>query len=298
MIRIIFGNEPYLISQIKKESFSMVSDKDFNLSMYESFDEKVLELCATYPVLEDRRVVYIDLDRLSLLNNEFFNAYRKAPAEFTVLLILCRDVDKNTKFAKELKKEGLLYEINKLTEADELKNTIHKFIREKGGSIEPSALKELIARENYFENDAVNLISISHDIDCLLSVSKNISLDMVREYVKDMAVEHIFSLAKLIEKGDALALKKEISLISHDRAIPMLSLLLREYRISYKLTFSAHQDIGIKYHTFRNLSKKQAVQGMRTCTSIIEDIKTGRIDEKIALQLAVGQLLQQRKENA
>lgn len=298
MIKIIFGNEPFLISQIKKETFSIILNSDFNLSMHEIFDENVFNLCNTYPIMESKRVIFIDLDKLSMLDNECFNTYRKAPTEFTEVLILCRNVDKNTKFAKMLKKEGILLEVNKLKEEAELRTILQKFIKDKNGSIEPAALRELISRENYFDNESINLISISHDIDSLLNISRNITLNMVKENIKDMAVENVFVLAKLIEKGDSIALKKEISLISPDKTIPTLSLLLREYRIAYKATFIPLSDIGIKYCTLNKMSKKQLIHGMRICTSLIEDIKTGRVSEHIALQLAVVQLLQKKEKNA
>lgn len=298
MIKIIFGDEPYLISVIKKETFSMVSEKDFNLSMHEVFDEEVFALCNTFPIMEEKRVVFVDLDKLSLLNNEYFAAYQKEPAEFTELLILCRQVDKNTKFAKELKKNGLLLEVTKLKEETQLKKFIQSFVKEKGGSIESEVLKELVARVNYFDNDATNLISVTNDLEAMLSINKYISLSMVKDMVKDMATENVFSLAKLIEKGDAKGLKKEISLLSPDKAIPTLSLLLREYRIAYKAKFASYGEIGIKFCTFSKMPVEQLVHGMSVCTSIVEDIKNGKVQENIALQLAVAMLVDGKGGNA
>lgn len=291
MIKIIYGDEPYFISLIKKDTFSMVSQKDFNLSMHEVFDEDVFTLCNTFPFMEEKRVVFLDLDKLSLLNNEYFAAYKKEPAEFTEVLILLRQVDKTTKLYKELKKEGLLLEVKKIEQEHELKKFIQNYVTREEGSIQMDALREFIIRENYFENDAVNLISITNDLTAMLSVSKNITINLVKDMIKDMATENVFSLAKLIEKKDAMGLKKEVSLISADKAIPTLSLLLREYRIAYKAMYAPLTDIGVKFMTFKNMPKEQLVHGMKVCTSLVEDIKTGKVSETIALQLAIGQLL-------
>ena len=295
MIKLIYGDEPYFISLIKKETFSMVNNKDFNLSIHEVFDEDVFTLCNTFPFMEEKRVVFLDLDKLSLLNNEYFAAYKEAPSEFTELLILLRQVDKSTKLYKELKKEGILLEVKKIEQEYELKKFVQNYVTREEGSIQSDALREFMTRENYFENDAVNLISIINDLTAMLSVSKNITIDLVKDMIKDMATENVFSLAKRIEKGDAMGLKKELSLISADRAIPTLSLLLREYRIAYKATFAPLTDIGVKFITFRNMSKEQLIHGMKVCTSLVEDIKTGKVSENIALQLAVGQLLNNKK---
>ena len=273
----------------------MVSEKDFNLSIHEIFDENVYELCTTYPIFEDTRVVFLDLDKLSLLDNEYFRAFKKSPTEFTQLLILCRTIDKNSKFAKELKKEGLLVEIQKLKEEYELKNFILNFLKEHDGFMEPAALKEFIRRENYFEHDAVNLISVTNDLTAMLSLDKNITLNMVTDMVKDMTKENVFSLAKLLERGDVIGLRKELALISPDKAILTLSLLLREYRIAYKASFAPLSDIGVKYSTLRKLPKKHLLYGMDVCTTMIEDIKTGRVADYLALQMAIGQLINNLK---
>ena len=295
MIKIIFGDEPYFISQIKNETFDMIAEKDFNLSMHEVFDEDVFTLCNTFPFMEEKRVVFIDLDKLSLLNNELFRAYKKAPSEFTELLVLCREVDKTTKFAKELKKEGLLLEVTKLKEDYELKKFIQYFVTKANGTISSDALKEFMCRENYFENDATNLVSITNDLTALLSVSNEITTSIVKDMVKDMAKENRFALARLIEKKDAKGLKKEISLISPNNAIPTLSLLLREYRIAYKALYAPFSEIGIKFVTFKHMPKDQLIHGMKVCTSLVEDIKNGKVAEAVALQLAVAQLLNYKK---
>lgn len=290
-IQIMFGDEPYFLSKYKNELFSKINYPDFNISIYESFEEAAYDSCTTYPVMEEERVVFIDADKLSALDTSFFKKYLEKPAEFTHLLILARNVDKKLKIYKELSTKKLIKEVNKLENTISLKKEIQGFLEEQHGSITKEALEELIQRENYLDNEAVNLISITNDLLSMLNIDKNISLDMVKEYVRDNAVDNVFALAKLILSKNAAALRKEISLISSDQAIPTLALLLREYRIGYKASFVPLKEIGTRYASFYKMPKEQLLAGIEICTKAMEEIKEGVLDAKVALTVTVGKLL-------
>ena len=290
-IQIIFGNEPYFLSKYKNELFSKINYPDFNISIYESFEEADYDSCTTYPVMEEERVVFIDADKLSALDTSFFKKYLENPPKFTHLLVLARNVDKKLKIYKELSAKKIIKEVNKLENTISLKKEIQGFLEEQHGSITKEALDELIQRENYSDNEAVNLISITNDLLSMLNIDKNISLDMVKEYVRDNAVDNVFALAKLILSKNAAALRKEISLISSDQAIPTLALLLREYRIGYKASFVPLKEIGTRYASFYKMPKEQLLAGIDICTKAMEEIKEGILDAKVALTVTVGKLL-------
>ena len=114
---------------------------------------------------------------------------------------------------------------------------------------------------------------------------------MVKTYVRDNAVDNVFTLAKLILSKNAVALRKELSLISSDQAIRTLALLLKEYRIAYKATFASNKEIGVRYINFQKMSKEELLGGIEICTKAMEEIKEGTLDTKVALMVTIGKLL-------
>ena len=129
MLKILYGKEHYTISRLKSEAVSQVDMPDMNYASFQKFDEEVVGLLRTYPFLEDRRVVVIDADSLSVINNEHFLNYIKTPEETSDLIIILREADQRTKLFKELKVGGYITFCDKLMRMNSRKFYLKNFQR-------------------------------------------------------------------------------------------------------------------------------------------------------------------------
>lgn len=288
MIKIVYGNEPYLIEQIKSSLGKSLKNPDMNRLKAQAFSDEVYDFLTTYPILDDKRVVLLDIDTLSVLDNALFKSYLDKPSAFSDLLIEVRNYDARMKLANELKKQGLVKKCNKLENKEDLEVSILKIIAGLGGRITVDAYNELIQRENYLESD-VNLFNILNDLKGILSISRDITKELVLAYVKDHAVEEPFSISKLLLRKDIAGLRRQINLISSDNAIQIISLLLREYRIAWKVQMGL--PVSARYVSMKSLSHAKVWCGLAICQNAVDSIKKGSLPSDQALQITLLKLL-------
>lgn len=291
MIHVLIGNEPYLIARKKEEFISQISEPEMNLNVFSTFDEVVVETAEMCPIFDEIRVCLIEVDSLSALDNKAFKSYVSAPCQTTELVIIPREYDARTKVYKFLKEKNLLCVLDKLSAEDELIRFIGSELTRAKASMKKEALVEFLKRENYLENDEINLYNISNDLQTLVSVTNQITLDTVRDYVKSNESENVFALSKLLLNKDAMGLRKEAKKLNKEDAFRSISLLLREFRVALKAKVFSPKDIGVKYVTLNDMSTESLMKGVDICNSMIADIKTGNLDAGVALQLTLGKLL-------
>ena len=70
MIKLLYGNEPFLIDCNKNKATDKVIYKDLNLAFFNSFNQEVLRLALTHPFMEDQRVIVLNIDNLKELDNK------------------------------------------------------------------------------------------------------------------------------------------------------------------------------------------------------------------------------------
>lgn len=297
MIKMLCGDEPYLIQKEKESVVSTVLEPDFNLSAYQKFDAEVYDVCFTYPVVEDKRVVVVDADTFSVINNDAFKKYLDEPSDFCDLVVIIRNADFSSAFAKSLKKN--LTVCDKLKQEGDLKREVLSKVSKAGARISDDALAEFIKRQNYFERSDINLHSVMNDLQTLLDLSREISLDMIKSHVKNHDIGNVFLLSKLLLNGNSKELKRQCALISTsaDEVFRVLGLLQREFRIAYKQKYFAPAQIDAKYFNLKNLSKPTLLKGLGICTDISEQIKDGKIGYSVALDYAIMQLVHLVKQD-
>lgn len=287
MIGIYYGNEPYLIQIEKNKYVKGIQNPEMNLIKGTSMTEDILDFLYTYPIMDKRRIAILDIDSLSQLDCKEFKHYIKEPSDFSDLFIIVRSLDNRTKFAKELGKCGLLHECKKLNNASDVINYLLPVIKHAGGRITEDAMKEFMARENYLEAD-INLLHMVNDLNSLLTIDKDITLPMVTTYIRKNEVENCFAIAKMISDKNFSDLKRQSELINSSDIIGVLSLLLREYRIAWKL--HAIDGFKAKYAVFKDKPIDEIFQGLVICQDAIDSIKTGRMPSDELLHITLMKL--------
>lgn len=283
-MKVIYGNEPYLIERYKKHYMDMVTHAAFNLSMiYGKYTPEVNDLLQTYPVMDDKRVVILVCDTLKDLEGTLFYGYLDAPTVFSELLVIVRNVDSRLKIYKKICVAEVLRECNKFSSPLEFNRAARYELAKLGAEISDEAVSDLCRRIGYFETDDVNFLQVLNALRSLSAVSKNITSDIVKKHVPENKEANLFILAELIRKRDMAAIKKQTVLIAPSDTILVLSILLKEFRIAYKASMYPLQKIGVR----RSVFIKIAPEALLSCISLINEtiikIKTGKISNENAL---------------
>lgn len=298
MITILYGEqspEPYCIDMRKANALKDVNLEGLNYdSIKGKFDGETANLAKTYPLIESKRGIVLEVESLKDLDNEDFYAYIKKPASFTELVIICRNADKRLKLYKKLCTEGMegvtavLCDKKEVTQ-EKLIQTIGYELKKGGASIKKDALAEFLSRINYDENRDMNLLTATGYLKTLMAVNKGIDKPMVQKYVPAFKEADAFKLVGALIRGDAGNLQEQVNMASPKDAIGILCLILRSFRIAWKRKY--FNDVSA---TCNEALQELDTEVLKKCIGIINKtvsgIKTGYMPEDMALKVACGEL--------
>ena len=286
MIRVIYGDEPYFVTEYKKKLTEHIQNQQMDVSRQEgAFDESVFAICQCAPFMSDRRVVFLECQTLKDLDEEVFFEYLEKPVATTDLCITVREVDKRLKVLKELDEKGVLKAYNKLTDKDQLVREILLILDKEGARITTPAMNEFLSRVNYFDIEEMNLVMIAGYARTLASMSKEIGDVLVKEVVPVFELPNIFEFARLIKDNRIEELLHQLNLLDEKEAIKVMSLLLKELRVGWKLKDFTSAQI-VSQSVFSGCDKQKLLEAMEIVTDTINGIKTGRFSDALGLRFA------------
>ena len=289
---LIFGTEPYLIKAYRSSIVKGISIPDINILESEQFTAIERDFARQAPFLDSRRALILHFDKLSA--NEMLEEYLKTPSAKTDLFIFVKEIDKRTSLYKKFKKEGIK-QFDKDTEL--LKRWILGYIKKHGCRITEQAYTELTARINY-EMEDINLYYVQSALKKLCSTSEEITPDLVKRMIPLNEKEDVFRLIEMIDRKNTTELFHQADIMlqnGEQNVVGTLSLLLRSYRILYKVSVCgcSLKDAGVYYKTYiPSLSGKQAQRSMDTIQEIINGIKNGKYMPEFALRFCLSKLCQ------
>ena len=289
---LIFGTEPYLIKAYRSSIVNGISIPDINILESEQFTAIERDFARQAPFLDSRRALILQFDKLSA--NEMLEEYLKTPSAKTDLFIFVKEIDKRTSLYKKFKKEGIK-QFDKDT--DLLKRWILGYIKKHDCRITEQAYTELTARINY-EMEDINLYYVQSALKKLCSTSEEITPDLVKRMIPLNEKEDVFRLIEMIDRKNTTELFHQADIMlqnGEQNVVGTLSLLLRSYRILYKVSVCgcSLKDAGVYYKTYiPSLSGKQAQRSMDTIQEIINGIKNGKYMPEFALRFCLSKLCQ------
>lgn len=297
MILLLTGNEPYAISYNKNKYINSIptEGKEMNLLISSIFDESTIDYCRQYPFLSANRLVVLSLESSS--ENEQLLDYIKNETNSTTLIILVRELDKKSKLYKYVSKYGKVDVYNKLTDK-QLNAFILNIIKKENGAITEDAFNLLKERIGYADNENCNLFNVEIIIKQLLFIQNKITSETIHILLNPSLNESVFKLASYISKKDKLALYLLDELLNDKTPIEILSVLLRSYRLNYKLSFyenrsNAFVQIGISAFQVKDLENipiEIIKKSMTVIEQSIKDVKHG-IPSKQTTKLCVCKLM-------
>lgn len=175
-----------------------------------------------------------------------------------------------------------------------------EYVAAKGCRISASAYNELVSRIHY-DLDDVSLYHVKAALEKLCSTADDITPELVARLVAANEKEDVFSLIELIDRKETEELFRQADIMLRgggQNVIGTLSLLLRSYRILYKLSVCGCtlKEVGVHYRTYvPRLSGRQADAGVDVIQDVINGIKSGRYMPDFGLRFCFARLCQIRK---
>lgn len=289
---LIFGSEPYLIKSYKDSVTEGISIPDMNVLESDQFTQVERDFARQAPFIDARRVLILQFDKMSA--NELLEKYLKEPSPKTDLFLFVKEPDKRLGVYKRFPKDSIK-QFDK--DPKNLQRFILDFVKQQGCCITQNAYDELVGRINY-ELDDVNLYHVKSALKKICSTSEDITPELVKKLVPVNEKEDVFHLIELIDRKDVEELFHQADILmqgGEQNVIGTLSLLLRSYRILYKVSVlgCTLKEVGVYYRTYvPKLTGIQAEQGIEIIQKVVNGIKKGNYEQNIALRFCLSKLCQ------
>lgn len=302
---LLHGSEYYLIKLYRDKIRDAIISKpvQMNYSRFEGKDidlNELNELAQTLPFFSNRRLILIEQSGLFKTKSDLANILVDAP-ESTIFLFIEEEVDKRNKVYKLIRERGYISEMNGLNEKN-LKLFIVSLLKPFGKKITQNTANYLLDKigsdmEN-IRNEVDKLISYASDRD-------NITIEDVEAVVTTQISGKIFHMM------DAIGLKRQDKALSlyydllsvRERPSHILYLIMRHFNILLQVkdlldngyTASDIKDkvaipaftVGKYMEQSRNFTKEQLYNALKLTNDTEEAIKTGRMQDKIAVELLI-----------
>lgn len=314
-VYLFFGEEEYIKKQALDQAMEAMVDPSFKDLNYAQIDgaqvdlDDIINACETLPFMGTRRVVVIK--DLSLINGkpegdideDGFLDYIKGMSPSTCLILYCRgELDKRKKIYRSINKMGRALEFKNLR-GQELHAWINQTVKKQGKKISYNAMEHLI------DGIGNNLEDLSNELDKLVSYvgqKATIGMEDIDEVVVPTLEESIFQLVDAIgEKraNHALMVLGNLMYEGGQAAQPILAMIARQFRLI--LQCKGYYEEGynpdaiatkLKQRPFvvrkclsqgKNFTVEQLKKGLELCLKVDYDIKTGRVQDTMGLELII-----------
>lgn len=287
---LIFGTEPYLINAYRKEVIKDVDMPDINLLVTDQFTETERDFARQAPFIASRRVLVLQFEKLQA--NVLLEKYLENPSQGTDLFVFVKEIDRRLALYKRFSKDSVK-QFDK--DGQILERFILSHVKKCGCKITKQAYAELLYRINY-DMEEVNLYDVKSALEKLCTTSGEITPDLVERLIPLNEKEDIFRLIQLIDENQTAELFHQADLIlekGEQNVIGTLSLLLRSYRILYKLNVCGCtlKEAGVHMRTYvPRLTGGQADEAIFIIQDSVNGIKGGKYPPEFALRFCLSKL--------
>lgn len=300
---LLYGSEDYLkkLYRDKLKVAILGSDDTMNYSYYEGKDinlREVAEVSQTLPFFSDRRLVILDNCGLFKSQNELADTLTNLP-NTSILVFVEAEVDKRNKLFKLVKDKGYASEMNGLDE-NNLKLFVASLLEQEGKRITEQMVTYLL------DKTGSDMDNIKNEVDKIISYT----LDHEIITTEDIdAVVTIQITGKIFQMIDAIGLKQQSKALGlyydllavREKPMSILFMIIRHFNILLQVkdlfsrgyaSSSISEKVGVppfavnKYISqSKNFTSIRLKEALEFATDVEEQVKTGRLNEKIGVEL-------------
>ncbi len=303
---LLYGEETYLKRQYKQRlKKALVSEGDtMNISCYEGKGINVNELidfAETLPFFAEHRLILIEHSGFFKNAEPQLAEYLPTAPDTTVFLFVEEEVDKRGKMFKAVKDNGRVVAMESQNEAT-LERWVLGILKREGKQITKPTL------QLFFSKTGLDMEIIYQELEKLLSYcleKDTITSEDVDAVCVSQTPDQIFDMINAISAKQA---KQAISLyydllLHKEPPLRILALLVRQFRILLRLkdmqqlgysTGSILQKAGMPSFAAKRclqqtgrFSMNDIKGALEACAKTEEDIKTGRITDRLGVELLI-----------
>ncbi|SKB59808.1 DNA polymerase III, delta subunit [Lachnospiraceae bacterium] len=306
-VYLLCGEEAYLRELYRKKLIDAVtppgdtmntaffSGKDINIA-------SLIDLGETMPFMAPRRLIVVDGSGLfkGAVEDRFVDYMSNIP-EDTVFVFNETEVDKRSRMYKAVQKNGHVAECG-VQDEKALKLWLAKLLDSEGKKVRGSTLERMIAvcgtDMNNLQNEAWKLISYTGDRD----VVEDADIDAI---CTPQISNAIFDMVDAIANGrqkQALDLYYDMLLLK-EPPMRILYMIAREFNLLLQTRVMAERRASNKeiagavkinpyfvrkyIETSSRYKTEELRQALKDCVSAEEDVKTGKIADKLSVELLI-----------
>ena len=302
--------EPVLAQRITKELVDRFVDpslKDLAYSHFhgdESDVKEIVETAETFPFLAPVRVIVVSSAEKFETGKaaEHLLRYIQSPSEHTRLILICNSLDRRQKFFKTCEKHALVLECAELKE-HEVSLWVNTEVENKGKTIEPAAVKALVARAGLRLGDVLNAVNVVCDY---VGFNDRIRPADVEAACADVAEEEVWALTDAIAHSDTgkaiRCLRQLLELGKHEMEI----MGLINWLLKTAYTVASGEGVGklpqFQVKNVRPLAEKLGPRKLRDAFSLCMEaevmLRTTGVNNELALELLVAKLAAPRRSQS
>lgn len=303
-VYLLCGSEDYLRNQYRtKLKDALLGEGDqMNLSVYEGTGTnplEVIDMAQTMPFLSERRVMVLENTGFCKGSADALAEYMKEIPEFTYFVFAEKEVDKRSKLYKAIKSYGHIAEFGQQDEGT-LRKWIDGRVKKEGMQMDMSTISFFLQRTG---TDMENIEKELEKLICYTLKKGAITIPDVEEITTKRLENRVFDMISYLSQKK----QKETLQLYYDllalREAPMKILALMARQFNMLLQIKTLKDKGVpqkmvaekmkmqpfivgKYWPQCSLFTKEELKSALTaCVQTDEDVKTGKITDKIGVEL-------------
>lgn len=307
-IYVIIGNDTFLINEEKEKIIKSRNVDSFNITSYNFLDSEPLEIIneiQTVSLFGEERMVIIsnpEFLKATYKNSNFVDEmidYILSEYQQTILVILADfELDSKVKINQILKDRAYISRLTSIV-GDNLSDWIVKYLAKDGYKIDESAVLELIERTDG------DMMSITNELEKLKLYhnDKNITYNTVKILVSRNLEDNIYNLLNAFvanDKKTLFAIYEDFMTLNEDEMRIISAIMNKLEEILYtkmlisegasKEAIASYFKVkpGRAYYMMeaaKKMSNKSIQSLIERVTELDYNIKSGKIDKKLGLQL-------------
>lgn len=308
-VYLLFGPEAWLRAQFRRNLVhALVPDGDeMNFTRFSGKDipeGDVIAQAETMPFFADRRVILVEDSGFFKNKTEELPEYLTKLPEYLVLIFSEEEVDKRTKTFKMVQKYGHVTEFAQQKE-DMLVRWVFSRMKREGKKIRSSDMQHFLAAAG---SDMANIDNELEKLLCYCADREVITTADIDAVCAPQLTNQIFDMVRAVaehRKKDALDLYYDL-LALKEKPMRILYLISRQFQQLLQIgdmsraglpqseiaakagvpPFVVRRSQGL----LRRYSERSLRDILQSLTQAEEDVKTGRLDERLSVELAIVEL--------
>ncbi len=303
-VYLLFGDEEYLKKQYKEKlkKALLAGDDTMNFTRFEGKEAQIprlIDLAETLPFFAEHRVILVEESGFFKNASPQLAEYIPEMPESACMIFVEKEVDKRGKLYKAVKDQGRAVEF-KTPDEKTLMRWILGILQRDGKKITQPTMQLFL---NKTGSSMDNIEKELEKLICYVGAREVVHSEDVEAICTEQTENKIFDMINMVaEKRQREALDLYYDLLAlKEPPMRILFLIVRQFNILLQVKSMVERNMdnneiasraGLRGFTIRHyrsqasrFTVRQLLQALADCAQAEEDVKTGRLDDRMSVEL-------------